>query len=296
MASRRTGAIVRAFGWPGIPVNLLRTRYGHVLRFRSISQEDRALSFEDSTSFSAPSAFGPFRVLHQIGTGALGPVFRTYDPQRDRLIAVKAFKLDLVPEDVARLAESLRRLASLSRPIRRSSPSSTRASRARRRMRRGSITAETLDVALRIWPRRRSRWRCTSSSNWRTRLIRRGPAGWDTARCIRAMCSFAWDERRASHWIWHRSRARARQRAAAGATALRSARARRACRCGARTIGRRVVRARGCVLARRDCARAAHASPARWRRRAGWRARVGHDAGAGRARASRARRRAGGSA
>jgi eukaryotic-like serine/threonine-protein kinase len=49
-------------------------------------------------------------VLHQIGSGVLGPVFRTYEPQRDRLVAVKAFKLDLVPEDVARLADALRRL------------------------------------------------------------------------------------------------------------------------------------------------------------------------------------------
>jgi PEGA domain/Protein kinase domain len=49
-------------------------------------------------------------VLHQIGSGVLGPVFRTYDPQRDHLVAVKAFRLDLVPEDVARLAEALRHL------------------------------------------------------------------------------------------------------------------------------------------------------------------------------------------
>ena len=70
-----------------------------------------ALSFDESASTAAPSAFGPFRVLHQIGSGVLGPVFRTYEPQRDRLIAVKAFRLDLVPEDVARLADALRRLA-----------------------------------------------------------------------------------------------------------------------------------------------------------------------------------------
>ena len=38
-------------------------------------------------------------------------MFRTYEPQRDRLVAVKAFRLDLVPEAVAQLAESLRRLA-----------------------------------------------------------------------------------------------------------------------------------------------------------------------------------------
>ncbi|MBP8273219.1 MAG: PEGA domain-containing protein, partial [Acidobacteria bacterium] len=44
------------------------------------------------------------------GSGVLGPVFRTYDPQADRLVAVKAFRLDLLPEDVARLADGLRRL------------------------------------------------------------------------------------------------------------------------------------------------------------------------------------------
>src|SRR5205814_4582313 len=56
-------------------------------------------------------AFGTYRVLHQIGSGVLGPVFRTYDPQRDRLVAVKAFRLDVIPEQVARLADALRRLA-----------------------------------------------------------------------------------------------------------------------------------------------------------------------------------------
>jgi serine/threonine protein kinase len=69
------------------------------------------LPFEDSVGSTFPSAFGSYRVLHQIGSGVLGPVFRTYEPQVDRLVAVKAFKLDLVPEDVARLADALRRLA-----------------------------------------------------------------------------------------------------------------------------------------------------------------------------------------
>lgn len=49
-------------------------------------------------------------MLHQIGSGVLGPVFRTYDPQADKLVAVKVFRLELLPEDVARLAEGLRRL------------------------------------------------------------------------------------------------------------------------------------------------------------------------------------------
>jgi serine/threonine protein kinase len=73
------------------------------------SIRSQTLPFDES-NVHAPPAFGPYRVLHQIGSGVLGPVFRTYEPQRDRLVAVKAFRLDLLPEDVARLADALRRL------------------------------------------------------------------------------------------------------------------------------------------------------------------------------------------
>ena len=50
-------------------------------------------------------------MLHQIGVGALGPVFRTYEPTRDRLVAVKVFRLDITPEQSASLAEALARAA-----------------------------------------------------------------------------------------------------------------------------------------------------------------------------------------
>ena len=70
-----------------------------------------ALPIDDSTGHGPPTAFGPYRVLHQVGSGVLGPVFRTHDPVHDRLIAVKSIKLDIVPEDVARLADALRDLA-----------------------------------------------------------------------------------------------------------------------------------------------------------------------------------------
>jgi serine/threonine-protein kinase len=50
-------------------------------------------------------------VLHQIGVGALGPVFRTYEPERDRLVAVKAFRLDITPEQAQALADELSRSA-----------------------------------------------------------------------------------------------------------------------------------------------------------------------------------------
>ena len=60
---------------------------------------------------SPPSAFGPYRVLHQIGSGVLGPVFRGYDSEHDRLVAIKTFKLDLVPEAAGRLVARLQELA-----------------------------------------------------------------------------------------------------------------------------------------------------------------------------------------
>jgi serine/threonine protein kinase len=64
---------------------------------------------DDPAAFAPPPAFGPFRVLHQIGIGALGPVFRTYEPTRDRLVAVKLFRLDITPEQAQSLANELAR-------------------------------------------------------------------------------------------------------------------------------------------------------------------------------------------
>ena len=48
--------------------------------------------------------------MHQIGVGVLGPVFRTYEPARDRLVAVKVFQLDITPEQSRALGEALERL------------------------------------------------------------------------------------------------------------------------------------------------------------------------------------------
>ena len=48
--------------------------------------------------------------MHQIGVGVLGPVFRTYEPSEDRLVAVKAFHLDITPEQAHTLIEALERL------------------------------------------------------------------------------------------------------------------------------------------------------------------------------------------
>src|SRR2546427_7936648 len=64
----------------------------------------------DAAGSATPGAFGPFRVLHQIGAGALGPVFRAYEPDRDRLVAVKVFRLGLPPERVQQLIAEFEQL------------------------------------------------------------------------------------------------------------------------------------------------------------------------------------------
>jgi serine/threonine protein kinase len=72
----------------------------------------RPLNREDSVLYFPPEAFGPFRVLHQIGAGTLGPVFRAYEPggNRDRLVAVKVFRLDLTPDQTSVLVAELKSL------------------------------------------------------------------------------------------------------------------------------------------------------------------------------------------
>lgn len=89
-------------------------------------------------------------MLHQIGIGALGPVFRTYEPIRDRLVAVKVFRLDIVPEQAQALATALGRAAasslfhpSIVEPIA-AGVEGTVAYRAEQ-----YVAAESLDVAMR---------------------------------------------------------------------------------------------------------------------------------------------------
>src|SRR5215212_1201155 len=80
-----------------------------MLRFTCLPYRSTSLH-TDAAGTAPPDAFGPFRVLHQIGAGAAGPVFRAYDPNRDRLVAVKAFRLDLPPERVYQLLAEFHRL------------------------------------------------------------------------------------------------------------------------------------------------------------------------------------------
>jgi serine/threonine protein kinase len=51
--------------------------------------------------------------VHQVGVGVLGPVFRAYDPEQDRAVAIKAFPLDITPERARELAADLGRLPAL---------------------------------------------------------------------------------------------------------------------------------------------------------------------------------------
>ena len=89
-------------------------------------------------------------MLHQVGVGTLGPVFRTYEPTRDRLVAVKVFRLDITPEQAQALADELSKPAdaglfhpSIVEPIA-AGVEGTSAYRADE-----YVAAETLDVAMR---------------------------------------------------------------------------------------------------------------------------------------------------
>ncbi|MBI2836049.1 MAG: PEGA domain-containing protein [Acidobacteria bacterium] len=115
-----------------------------------IAAEFRPLTRDDPTAFSPPAAFGPFRVLHQIGIGALGPIFRTYEPRRDRLVAVKAFRLDLTPEQAQELAAELQKIADLglSHPAL-VAPAAAGVEGTTAYLAEEYVAAESLDVALR---------------------------------------------------------------------------------------------------------------------------------------------------
>jgi serine/threonine protein kinase len=101
-------------------------------------------------SAAPPDAFGPFRVLHQIGAGTLGPVFRAYDAERERLVAVKLFKLDLPPERVHQLVAALEELiaADLTHPAL-AVPLATGMTGVSAYLAQDYVAAESLDLAVR---------------------------------------------------------------------------------------------------------------------------------------------------
>ena len=88
--------------------------------------------------------------MHQVGVGVLGPVFRTYDPSHDRLVAVKVFRLDITPEQAQTLVEALTRLVDvgLSHPAI-VSPIAAGVEEDVPYLAQEYVTAESLDVAMR---------------------------------------------------------------------------------------------------------------------------------------------------
>ncbi|HEY3043023.1 MAG TPA: PEGA domain-containing protein [Vicinamibacterales bacterium] len=107
----------------------------------------------DAAGTAPPEAFGPFRVLHQIGAGALGPVFRAFDPDRDRLVAVKLFRLDLPPERVHQLVAEFERLiaAAVTHPAV-IAPVATGIAGVNAYLAQDYVVAESLDITLRQGP------------------------------------------------------------------------------------------------------------------------------------------------
>ncbi len=64
-----------------------------------------------------PAAIGRFRVLHQVGAGTCGPVFRATDPALDRAVAIKLFSLHFTPERAATVAAQLEDLVAQAPPL-----------------------------------------------------------------------------------------------------------------------------------------------------------------------------------
>jgi len=89
-------------------------------------------------------------VLHQIGAGTLGPVFRAYDSTRERLVAVKLVKLDLPPEKTHQLVAEFERIiaSDLTHPAL-AAPLATGISGASAFLVQDYVAADSLDLAVR---------------------------------------------------------------------------------------------------------------------------------------------------
>ena len=118
---------------------------------RSVDVPSRSTSLHtDAAGTAPPDAFGPFRVLHQIGAGALGPVFRAYDPEQEKLVAVKWFRLDLPPERTHRLVAELEQLiASDLRHPAIAAPLATGIVNAAAYLAHDFVTADSVDIVIR---------------------------------------------------------------------------------------------------------------------------------------------------
>ena len=137
--------------WPA-PESLLSQSVAETVnhvKLRRLPHRSPSLHTEAAGS-AAPESFGPFRVLHQIGAGTLGPVFRAYDAERERLVAVKLFRLDLPPERVHQLVASFGELisAELTHPAI-AEPLASGITGASAYLAHDYVAAESLDLAVR---------------------------------------------------------------------------------------------------------------------------------------------------
>lgn len=80
----------------------------------------------------------------------MGPVFRAYDPDRDRLVAVKLFRLDIAPDRVHRFVAGLEKLiaAALTHPVI-ATPVAAGIDEANAYLATEYVAAESLDTAVR---------------------------------------------------------------------------------------------------------------------------------------------------
>ena len=189
------------------------------------SDQRQSLSRDDPSAFAAPAQFGPFRVLHQIGVGALGPVFRTYEPERDRLVAVKAFRLDITPGTGA---EPRRRAVAVGRggpvpSVDRRADRGRRGGHARlqRRRVRGRRVARRRDAALRTGADHDGA-AVHHTAGWRHRLRSRRRR---RARRVTSARHFRHPRRSPGHRFRCRRSAGTRRRAGAGPPPLHGPRA-----------------------------------------------------------------------
>jgi hypothetical protein len=85
----------------------------------------------------------------------LGPVFRAYEPDRDRLVAIKLFRLDLPPERVHQLVAEFEQLieAALDHPVI-AAPRAAGIDGVTAYLAQDYVTAESLDVVIRKAARR----------------------------------------------------------------------------------------------------------------------------------------------
>jgi serine/threonine protein kinase len=89
-------------------------------------------------------------VLHQIGAGSLGPVYRAYQPELDRLVAVKMFRLEVSADQAQQFVAELEKLiaADLTHPGI-AAPLGTGIASASPYLAQDFIAADSLDAAIR---------------------------------------------------------------------------------------------------------------------------------------------------